>query len=135
MFSRLRRTYHILTYKAPDDGPDLVIVPEPEVYPSKTSKSIAGLIEIGVLFCCFFVVGLIAGKIEPLLHPLWSKRPDASLVAVGTLAAFLLWLGHLIVNQIHGRIGRYLRLQMKLSERLAPYFGQRLDSTIRVLRG
>jgi len=135
MFSRLRRTYQVLTYSPPEDGPDTVIVPEPEVSPSKISKRLAGFLEICVMGFGFWVIGVMAVELGKVLEPVWGKKPSTSVVAVGALGAFLFWLFHHILTDLQGRFGQYLKASFKLSDRLAPYVGHRLEHTIRSWRG
>jgi hypothetical protein len=130
MFSRIRYAARVLSYSPPKvskcDEPDIVFEEEyrPEI--SKLSRAIGTLIEV-------FVVSVTMGLVAfPLVHFLFPAKENASLATItGIAAAFLAALG----SHIFERLNRIVRLNLKIGERIAPYFGHKITRVVHALRG
>lgn len=127
MFSRIRETYRILTYHD-HGGPDAVIVPESITPEPKTSRAISNTIEITVVA---MVAGYGSGKILYALHTLTGKPSVYSATLTGAVAVLLF----IVYEMLTGHLQALLKQKLALGERLAPFFGHKLDETFRVLRG
>jgi MFS family permease len=129
VFNRLRETIHILTYREPVvHGPDAVIVPKRKDNAPQAGKVIAWLFEA---FIFLYVVGFVAGHLGTMI----SRYPPTKAISVGTLigalGAVLYWLAHNLTLQIQ----MLLKRRLNLADRLAPYFGHKLDETYRAMKG
>ncbi|MGH9670259.1 MAG: hypothetical protein ACRD3A_09120 [Terriglobales bacterium] len=132
MFTRIRQAYRILSSK--DIGPpahlcpDVVFVDEDAAEPNRGGKLVAGLLEALLLA---IVAGWLGTRLTLLIEAL-RGRETASLTAVGIVAALLFGLLHQLTEH---NLVKGLQLHLKFEERLAPYFGHRIDNAIRMLRG
>jgi hypothetical protein len=129
MFSRLQEALRILTYHEPHDGSDAVIVERKTTVPSRPGIVISHVLEF---FIVVYVLSNVAGRIVERLLKIVPATHSVSLStlagAVGVVLAFVL-------HSVRDDIEKKLKAHLNLSEVLAPYFGHRLDYTIRVLKG
>jgi hypothetical protein len=88
------------------------------------------LIEFAV---CFLAIGLLAGYLGTALFGRLHHATSAiSLTTVvGTLGALLWWFGHNVLVKIQGLAQR----KLNLAEKLAPFFGHKIEETYRAIRG
>jgi uncharacterized membrane protein YeaQ/YmgE (transglycosylase-associated protein family) len=129
MFSRIREAIRILSYKPEKRVPDIVVIDEASLpAPSRFGKVISTIMEDGLLIV---LIGILAGKIgSALYHAAPGKSLSIATIA-GALGALFAWIFHSFMNDLKLR----LKSQINLSEKLAPYFGHKLDATYRLLRG
>lgn len=129
MFDRIREAIRIITYHEPADGPDAVIVERGAETPSKVGKTISRVIEFVVVFYALaYAAGSVGERLSRIIPPTRSVSVATLAGAVGILLVY-------IVNSIRNDIESRIRARINLAEMLAPYFGHRLDYTIRVLKG
>lgn len=131
MFSRLRETFGILTYR-PDahDRPDVVFVEDKPIEPSRASRAIAASIAVFVLITA---VGMVARFLSQIIFPDQATVSLSKLATIlGGILGFLAYV--LLDRQIHSWIDKVI-VRLQITDRLAPYFGNRLTETIRILRG
>ncbi|MGA3056295.1 MAG: hypothetical protein ABSD63_18965 [Candidatus Korobacteraceae bacterium] len=130
MFSRAKEAYRILTHREPNFGPDAVVVDgdSESVKPTKFSSKISKGIELTV-----FAIGLgyVAGKIEHIFPDVQTKTFLSTATLIGALGVIFGFLTRSLIADIEAK----LRLRIHLSETLAPFFGHKLESTVRVLKG
>lgn len=129
MFSRIREALRIITYRAPENGPDAVIVERDNTSPSAAGHRVARLIEatIGV-----YTIGKLAAFIgDRLIKVIPDKQFTSTTVLAGCVAALLL----VIFSWIRQDLEEKFRAHLHLADTLAPYFGKRLENASRVLRG
>ena len=129
MFSRIREAIRILSYKPEKHVPDIVVINEASIpSPSRFGKVISVVIEDGLLIVA---IGILAGKIGSALHHAVPGKSLSIATIAGALGALFAWMFHRFMNDLKIR----LKSQINLSEKLAPYFGHKLDATYRLLRG
>jgi hypothetical protein len=129
MFTRLRETYHILTYNEKASGPDAVIVEEQKTSISNASRRIARFIEVILVS---YAAGFGMTKIWDVSARFFSGKHSVSVAALMSAVAIL---SYLAVEAINGQFQATLRQRLDIADKLAPYFGHKLDETFRVLRG
>jgi hypothetical protein len=117
-----------LSHREPTFGPDAVIVPQINPPVTKFSTKIARTIEV-VIF--MYAMGFVAGKLGDLMFPTLHPKSLSLGVLFGGLGLILAFLGHKILGELEIK----LKLHLHLSDRIAPFFGHKLDSTFRSLRG
>ena len=132
MFTRLRETYRILSYREPNEGPhgpDVHFVRhEPERF-SKVRLSVANLVQVSVVV---YVISNLATPFSNAFEQLLRGHHAPTVTSVaGGLGALLVFAFHWLRQQLEGAIQKKVRLE----EILAPYFGRRLENTIRTLKG
>jgi hypothetical protein len=130
MFGRLRETIRVLSYREPTHVPDAAIVEAVSPAPTRAGTAIVRFIEGLVII---ITVGFVAEfSILHLNHLIpTDKHSSAFLVAVsGSLGAlmtlFIGWIRHDLERQLQGKL--------HLEKFLAPFFGNKLDRTCRVLK-
>jgi hypothetical protein len=129
MFARLKETYRILSYREPvTSGPDIVVVEETRPRVPRSSKIIATVIEA---FVVVYMLGLAAGRVANIL----SHVPPTKVVSIATLAGALGALFSYLLHSVVTEVQKKIQTHLNLSDKLAPYFGRKLDSTFRVLSG
>jgi hypothetical protein len=129
MLSRIKEAKRIITYREPDFGPDAVIEEQKLVEAPKAGRTIAYFFEFLFVFVVLVrastYIGIHLEKMIPKTHSVSTTTMTA---AVGIILTLLL---DSVRTDILGRIRKHL----SLVDLLAPYFGHRLDNTIRVFRG
>ena len=130
MFSRIREAIRIVTYREPESGVDAVFVAHVEPSSSRYGKTISRFLEG---FIALYTVGYAAGKIGDYLWHITNARHFSMSTGtlIGVLAAFLM----LIIHWIKADIEAKFRDHFHIANWLAPFFGRKLDSVARVLRG
>jgi hypothetical protein len=129
MFSRIREAIRIIAYREPESGPDAVIVERADMPVSNAGRRIAGLLE-GIV--AIYTIGYIASLIGDKVFNVFPGKHSMSVtVLVGSVAALLTLMVHWVRQDLEEK----LRTHFHLRDTLAPYFGKRLDSASRVLRG
>jgi hypothetical protein len=110
-------------------GPDAVIVErKPAVPVSGFSKLIAFVIEAAILVSA---VGFIAGRLGAFISHMHPVKAVSTFTVVGVVSALLLW----ITEQFIARFQLFLKVKLNIADKLAPYFGHKLDETYRIIRG
>jgi hypothetical protein len=131
MFTRLNETIRILTYREPTreyGGPDVLFIEHKEPLVTKPGAKIARIIQVTAIV---FIIGIVVGPlVNSVSHVLRGRSPSLTVVA-GSLGAILAILFEETRSQIAGAIQGHLHLESTL----APFFGKRLDRTIRALKG
>jgi len=130
MFARLKETIRILSYRPPTvHGPDAIIVEKSKSPPtSRFGRSIAFFLEGFILISA---IGFAAGHLGKTLEGLPLPKTGVSLATLaGALGALLLWIFHALVNQLQGAVQK----RLNLADKLAPYFGHKLEETVRTIR-
>jgi hypothetical protein len=127
MFSRIRYAAQVLSSSpvAPHENPDIAFEEEPSVAVSKLSRAIGGFLE---LFVVSVVIGFIAA---PFLGNLWPVKTFSGANRVTAVIAAILAL---LVSQTFERVKIQLGSQLRIGERIAPYFGHKIAAAIRTLR-
>ncbi len=127
MFSRIREAVRIITYREPESGQDAVIVERTNPTSPAAGKVISHIIE---LFGVIYVIGIVVGPLGRLIEHVTPKSLSLTSIA-GALGALLMfaasWLRSDIERAIHARA--------HIADIVAPFFGHRLDTAARVLRG
>jgi hypothetical protein len=130
MFSRIRYAAEVLSYSPPKvhprEQPDIVFQDEERCEITKTSLLIGTFIEI------LLVSTVIAFCSAPVMHFLFSGKPSASLLTITGFAASLL---SIMGVRLFDKVNAHIRLQLKIGEKIAPYFGHKIVRTIQTLRG
>jgi len=133
MFSRIRYAAEVLSYCPPKikpyDQPDIVFKEEERLKIPKSSEVIGTLFEI---FLISTVIGAASAVCAPFMHFLYTAKTSVGLVAITGFAASLL---SIIGMKILDTVNTHLRLQLKIGEKIAPYFGHKIARTIHILRG
>jgi hypothetical protein len=127
MFGRLRNTIRILTYREPTFGPDAIIVEEREPSPSRASRTISNFLEWGLFV---LVVGVVAGQLGKLVSRIVGHHVSTATVIGVTSGALFLLLHNLIMD-----FQQKIRQKLNLAARAAPFFGNKLNSTLQVIKG
>jgi hypothetical protein len=129
MFSRIRHAIKVLTYAAPKpdrfEAPDIVFEEQEREHAGRISLAIGTGIEIVLVSS---IIGLLSA---PIVTRVLSHEHASVLTAVGFLASLLAFGAHRIIDDINKR----LRLQLRIGERIAPYFGHKISRTVQTLRG
>ena len=129
MFSRIREAARIIAYREPEIGPDAVIIARAKGTPSPSGMRVARFIEALV---AIYGIGWFAAFLsDRLFKAIPSKHFSSATVLAASLAVFLLMLLHWIRADLEQKF----RTHLHLADTLAPYFGKRLDTASRVLRG
>jgi hypothetical protein len=130
MFSRIQEAIRVITYREPDTGQDAVIVEHVETTPTPAGKRIAIVLESLVAIS---VVGYLSARVgDRLIDTAFSKHLSMSAhVLIGSIAAFFV----LAVNWLKHDLEHKFRIHFRLADRIAPFFGKRIDNALRVLRG
>ncbi len=129
MFSRIKDATRIITYREPATGPDAVIVERDRPTTTAAGKVISHVFELLV------VVYALAHAAAYITDHLTKIIPATRSVSLGTIAAAIGVLLAFVMHQLRDDIEQKIRAHINLSELLAPYFGHRIDRTIRVLKG
>jgi hypothetical protein len=128
MFSRIREAIRIIGYREPNcEAPFVIqehIEPPP---PSVTGRRIAYLIQVAF---AIYIIGRVSGPIGKELILLLPGHAVSLTVAGGT-GALLMWTIDWLRNDIQTK----LRLHLNLDDKLAPFFGHKLENVFRVLKG
>jgi len=101
------------------------IRPAAELRASRSSKFIGRLIELGVMLA-------IGAAIGYAVHLFFPQKQTAS---IGPIAGALGSLLTLALDHPVGNIMASVRKYLRIGERVAPYFGHRIESTHQVLKG
>jgi hypothetical protein len=127
LFSRIRLLVQAVRSEAPDlaSTPDFVFEAEEPEKLSRVSLAIGGLIEVSAIA---FFGGWLGHRFAQLL--LSGSSPQLSTVS-GIAGAFLGVAGLQCVDALNRRI----QLRLRLGERLAPFFGHKVEEACRVLKG
>jgi len=128
MFDRLKEAIQVLSFREPSIDADIVIVAEAEpVPPSQVSRYIARVIEgtVGAIFIGFGAARIV----EFVTHAI--GRPSVSITAVGATGALLFWIWHQLLGVLQTRVQGFL----KFEEKIAPFFGHKINTAYRILRG
>jgi hypothetical protein len=130
MFNRIRYAVKVLSYSAPTppkaEQPDILFVEEDQPLVNKVSFRIATFVE-------FFVVSVVIGVATvPVIHALFPAKEKNGLATItGIAAALLAFIGRHFLADLEARI----RLNLRLSEKIAPYVGHKITRTLQILRG
>jgi hypothetical protein len=126
MFSRIRYAAHVLSSSPvnPYEHADIAFEEEKPVEITRVSRIIGGLIEV-------IVVSLVIGTIAaPLFVRLWPIHANVnSMTAV--VASILAMLFTHFFERFKSEIGN----QLKIGQRVAPYFGHKITEAFKILRG
>jgi hypothetical protein len=129
MFSRIQNAIRTITYREPETGQDAAIVEHKTPTATGAGKVISHTLE---LLLVVYVLAYMAGYISDHLTKVIPATRSVSIeVVAGAIGAVLV----LILHQLRNDIQEKIKARINLSELLAPYFGHRLDYTIRVLKG
>jgi len=130
MFGRIQETIRILSYREPTHVPDAAIVEATSPTPTKAGRTIARLIEATVLVIAIGYLSEFALLHLNRLIPT-DKHSSAFITAVaGSLGAVLV----LIVGWLRNDLERKIQGKIHLARFLAPFFGNKIDRTLRVLK-
>jgi hypothetical protein len=130
MFSRIKEAIRIISYREPDTGPDVVIVPESNTVPTPQGIMISRMAEF---FIAASTIGWAAGRIgDYLLNVGFAKHVSLSAATIIGSVAVLLTM---VVSWISRDIEMKLRSHIKIADVLAPFFGRKLDNVVHVLKG
>jgi len=129
MFSRIQEAIRTLTYREPETGQDAVIMERTPPVSTAAGRAISHILEYVILV---YALADVAVRISERLTRL---IPNTHSVSLETLAAGVGILLVLILHQVRDDIQEKIRARINLKNVLAPYFGHRLDYTIRVLKG
>jgi hypothetical protein len=130
MFSRIRYAARVLSYSPPkpdrSEVPDIIFEEEqPRAEVGRISSFIGTSIEI-------LVVSTIIGMLSaPMVTRFLSHEHANVLTAVGFLASLLAFGAHRLIEDLN----KHIRLQLRIGERIAPYFGHKISRTFQMLRG
>ena len=130
MFTRLRGTISVLRYARVEatNHPDVIFVEEKQLEPSRISRAIGA-------FIGGFILITAVGYIVRLLGHLVSPGNTAVSVSRTTLAAIVGGLLYIFFDrQIHSWIDS-VQVRFRITDRLAPFFGHKLEETFRILKG
>jgi len=105
-----------------------VIVERVEPSVSAAGRAISQFFEV---FVAVYVISYIAG---PLAREIDKLIPNRS-VAMTTIAAAVGAIFMYIVDWLRADLQLKISSRVNLTDKLAPFFGHRLDNTFRVLRG
>jgi hypothetical protein len=105
---------------------DAVIVEHP---PTRYGRFIAKAAEV---FAVIYVIGLAAGPVAELAwHIGGGKHLSVSMTTlVGATGALLMW----VVNSLVRNIDQTVLAHVHIADALAPFFGNRLDNALRILK-
>jgi hypothetical protein len=127
MFRRLRYAAQVIRppKQAPHTTPDVLFIEEPPGRVSRTSALIGMTLEALVLVLVASYLG------EHLLRALSGGRTT---LATGRVLAIVASLLSLLGWQVVERLKLAAQARLRLGERIAPYFGHKLEEARRVLR-
>jgi predicted lipid-binding transport protein (Tim44 family) len=128
MFSRLRNTARILSYRErrerPEFTPEIEFVEHREQQASKISERIGAL--VGTLLGCV-IVGILAQLASRAIGKHYS---EASLLTVaGILGAVMFWSLERFTYGVRDFLAKHFKVI------LAPHLGHKIEETYRILRG
>ncbi len=126
MFGRVREAIRILSYKHEPLHPDLSSGPGDEVQVSSASSKIGRAIE-------YLLIAMAAGLVADLVFGFVSNHH--TLLSTGTVLGITGAVMALLGESIFGFLNREIHLGLKLGEKLAPYFGHKLQEVLTTLRG
>jgi hypothetical protein len=129
MFSRIQDAIRTITYREPETGPDAVIVERESPTVSAAGKVISHILEL--VLVVYVLAYAAAYAVDHLMKMIPAARSLSAEIVAGGIGALLAIVLHQFRDDIQARI----KARLNLSELLAPYFGHRLDYTIRVLKG
>lgn len=124
MFRKFRETVHILTYRHVPIHP----IPSPETEgiqpPSKISLRVGAFVQIWLIALVFGSVGALVSK------SVFSHQSELSITTLtGIAGAVAALIGQWVVKSGENII------REKLGNPLAPFFGYKIDETVRIIRG
>jgi hypothetical protein len=131
MFNRIRYAARVLSNHPvnPYEQPDIAFEEEKPVEVTRVSRAVGSLIEVAVLSV---VIGLVAAPFLVRIWRTWTVHPWADVDHItAVIAAVLAILSSQLIERCKQAIGSHL----KIGDRVAPYFGHKITSTIRTLRG
>jgi hypothetical protein len=129
MLSRIQDAIRTIAYREPETGQDAVIVEHKAPTATGAGKVISHTLELVlVVYVLADIARYISDHVTKMIPATRSVSVGFVAGAAGVLLAFVL---HQLRDDIQGKI----KARLNLSELLAPYFGHRLDYTIRVLKG
>jgi hypothetical protein len=128
MFSHIKEVGRILSYREPKDDACFVFEEKTEPKVSATGYRIASLLIASITI---YVAAHLASPIAKGIEHLFPGKAIAMTVLSGGVGALLMWL----VDSLRNDFLQSLRTHVRLEERLAPFFGHRLEYVFRVLRG
>lgn len=126
MFSRLRETIRIVSYKHKPLHPDLLSDDGDEVQVSKTSSRIGNIIELNI-------IGVVTGFVGHYIYNLLSGHRTS--LSAGTLVGIAGAAVALLLIWFFDSLNHTIQLSIKLGEKLAPYFGHKIEEAVRTLKG
>lgn len=129
MFRRLREAKRVLTYRQTpnaQDRPDITEFVADGLQATKAGRTIGGIVEVFVIFV------LLGATLHRVFFWMFGgdHSPTVSLAVVGVLSVAMLWA----INAITDKFNRLAMLKLRIQERVAPFFGHRIDRTLRTLR-
>ena len=128
MFSRIREVVRVLSYREPHNNACFVFEEHNEPKALATGQRIASVM-VGTL--AVYVVALLSGPVSFAIQHLVPGRSVAMITLAGGVGALMMWM----VETVRKEILQNIRTHIRLEERLAPFFGHRLESVFRALRG
>lgn len=129
MFTRLRNTVHILSYREEKTPPHLTPEIEFEEYkPVKHSKIADFLAKTVGLFIVLTVVGFTISWATRAITNIFQK-PSVSVATVGVMGGLIA----LLLERISGSIRLFLARHFRII--LIPHLGHKIEETYRILRG
>jgi hypothetical protein len=129
MFTRIRETARILTYREPRNVPGFEFVERAEPRVSSSGKFIARFFEFGIILV---IIGWVSVPLSGLIQHLTPKQPSSALTAIsGAVGAFLM----LVLGWLRDDIERNIKEHFTLGETFAQSFGRKLDNAVRILKG
>jgi hypothetical protein len=126
MFNRLRYSMRVLSTRENDpfNAPDISFTDEKKPEISRISKAIAGLIEA-------LVVSALVGTVISVFH---DRLPFNKDFKVTGIAAAVVFIALVLYQTLIGRIHNTVEKQLRIGERIAPFFGRRITRVIDVIR-
>jgi len=127
MLRRIKQAIETFEKRKPAaHDPDIIFVEEQKQELTRLSRFLGTSIEslilsMGAAFIGYFVEKLLT--------------PKHVVLSVGAVTGLASGIALLILNHAFHSMNHRIGLQLRLGERLAPYFGHRLYHTYRVLRG
>jgi hypothetical protein len=129
MFSRIREAVKIIGYREPQTGPDFVVTKQQVATTSGPGRVISHILELTI---AVYTLGYLAGHIGERLTKL---IPSTRSLSINTLTGAIGVLLAVVLNMFRAEIESKIRSHVNLADILAPYFGHRIEHTLRVLKG
>ncbi len=124
MFRKIRHTAYIIGYRHKATHPDLPPMAQAPKTVSRISLTIGSVIQ---LFIIVFAIGLMAARASKLLFPHELRLSLETLS--GIFGALAMIIAQYVLRAIESS------LHSKMGNPLAPYFGHKIEETVRTIKG